>query len=452
MLVDEVLGYFNPSTFTIKTSFKPDLAKWPEVHFDLTEESIRGFSNFIHELTHYLQFTGTVFGLKYQLARLHETMILVNLLRRSTSQDHYVLPFIRNGLSDGASDDHDAIAMARHLREQSNHVIAGSSQRRAWRSNIPVQSLPDTGLNVPGVPEPYPLAGLVAMENWATWNQHLLIGAPAVPESVRARLRNEYVHGRNIDYTIINDTLARTQHDYLAPIIYWIAFNPPLMENDDWQWLSVRVSTLVEAASRLPNHSLTQFFESAADIEADLCDAAGYERPLECLRSAIQEIEANGTDIIQHPEICITLDVLRWIVSKESVLSIILWPAVASLLKQDFHLTPFLGFPIWLIEYEGQPENERLGHFVHNYPAEFFGAFEQMRLLRSILPIMAWGGTEAQRFRCPVPQLRICATSCDWCGHVFHGPRPQEVEKSLCYLGESLGKGLGVDMDRFSWS
>jgi len=458
LIIPEVLGYFSPSTFTIKTKYSPDVDHWPDVRLKLNQQNVRAFSNFVHELTHYLQFSGTIFGLKYQLARAQETLLLARLLRKNLSRGDYELPFVDHvNIKSWSPDEYEAVMTARCIAQETNQLIAGSPQRRAWAKGERVDALPDPGIFVSSASAHFPLSGMVAMENWATWNQHLLISAPSLPAEIRAVLYEEYVAKRSPDYTFINHMLAGSGRDFLAPFIYWIAFNPPLRsQQDDWRWLAQRVVVLVDAAMKMPKESLPTFQDARDwlkldELESRLCDLAGYERPRECIKAAIQDVEGEGKAVTVFPEIRLALDVLRWAESKESIVSHILWPAAASLLDEDLARTPFRDFPIWLVEYEGKPVNERYGYNVHQYPDEFFREFEQMRLWRSLLPALAWAGPDRKAFACPVLQLRSCPTAQVSCNHLFCSPRPSNLDKAGCFLGLSLENVLNVPMDKMHW-
>jgi len=58
----------------------------------------------------------------------------------------------------------------------------------------------DPSLYITRADDWYPLAGLVAMENWATWNQHLLLASPAVAVDTRLALQEELIYRRGPDY------------------------------------------------------------------------------------------------------------------------------------------------------------------------------------------------------------------------------------------------------------
>ena len=184
---------------------------------------------------------------------------------------------------------------------------------------------------------------------------------------------------------------------------------------------------------------------------AQLCKATGYERPRDCIATAISTVESElSSTFRKRPAIAITLDVLRWVATHDSVWPLMLWPAASSLLEEDLARTALRGFPIWLIEYEGQPENERFGHNVHGYSGEFFSEFEQMRLWRLLLPTMAWQSAR-QVLCCPVPRLRICPQAGAWCSDVFRRPRPRALDRDSCFLGRSFEELCAVSVDRMCW-
>jgi len=451
-------GYFCPLSFTIRTSHR--ICQVPK-HPD--QEWIQGYANFVHEVTHYIGFTGTVFGLQYNLVRAAQQMLCQDILA-AEHRPRIGLPLIANAptlgewgrLRTAPGDNLCGVASLLACEMYVSQEVAGSRQYREMIvAGSSSHEMPDPLMPIErGAGPRAPIRGLTVLENWAISSEALFLQCYSTEPTP---LKGLEAARSDPDYGLILLVLSgmRPPRDYLMPHVAFAALNHRLNKNIEDALnryaLASRTAQLVTALLdwRDAPGQEDAILRPESVIRA-LCSRAGLEDPFDNVVEALEFLGSpQGTAMLDFPEVWLCQQVLTGFHEKPH--TFFFWPAKATILQSTLNATPVAPpVPIWNVIFEDAARHERWVWNAVGFPEKAFVRLERAAHRRLIVHDFTFG-ISCSDVPDPVPGVRcpfvLTRAACPdererECSAMFRFDLGQ-LPPSSCQFGEMLSEDWG---------
>lgn len=376
-------GTFNPLSFTIRTSLK--FSKEIDIN-NICD--IIDYSNFIHEITHYQTFTGTIFGLEYNLLKTSQQLLL-NIILNDNNISNISYPLIGNYFNildkytkSSFNDNIIKYMLPEHYISQ---IISGSTDYRSWRNSNPeIIKLIDPHLFVEDVNSFFPICGLTVIENWARYNQELFIYNDEIDANMQTNILKSLTNNPDYISILYNLRMYKKNIEYLFPYLSFIAFNYPLeLGNINRRFNNFTISSRliklinsIKSSKDIP--SVETAFCNPHECIDHLCKLSNVDNPLCNIENALNNFKQHIDYAKRNfAEIDLCVKVLNN--AQNKMRNFLFWPMTPTLLNVSINKT-LIGpsIPIWNIIYRDTNINgERHALNVESFDPSFFSSIER---------------------------------------------------------------------------
>jgi hypothetical protein len=301
------LGLYVPSNFNDMVSYKDDI-------------STKTFSTFVHELTHYLQFYGSIFGY-FNLLSIGMTVDFIEELFQDYSKREklkfpllqYAEPFTEN--FDSETFVRIKIASRFYHEELYGYSYSHFGRLEPIKMNkhfvfTSTLFLEDTENDV------YPVTGELILENSACCNEILALSNHNPKDIVWKFIDEQYLSlpkNEQHKYCGISTWLGAFKILDLEPIIYFIVLNQPttnlLREQGDYNLVS-NTKKILNQYDKLRKLEINHSDNGIKDIVEKICNLSGLKNPFEEIQIALKYIAPE--DKPHDTKSWITNEIFKW--------------------------------------------------------------------------------------------------------------------------------------------
>jgi hypothetical protein len=358
-----------------------------EENFWNTSEKLLSASTVVHELTHYLQFTGTTFGLRTRLLMLSQAHGILTIVRRYYKGSP-VLPLIKSFIWG---------QVFRQCSEEDLKLYWDAMAAQLWFYAELYGVLFETKLPLVDVNSEYPIqggpflhgtdyriTGRAILENYAAFNEALFLYHPSRWEAGGDILFP--ADSAAEDYTQLNDHFSGGRPWVaILSLVYFIVLNFKL-ENlpIDSFVMAERFNSLYRQRHHFGKYSGSDLLAHPKEVIADMCLVSGLSNPFDNLHAACAAL---SNELLHEKEVHVELDVIERVLgfAINRTQNFLLWPGQLSLLgsREDEH-----GPPIINVKYFDNANGSVEMHNVTEFSGEWFAKLEnslwQTGVLRDI--------------------------------------------------------------------